>query len=372
MAPLEPWEKVLVNVAEFTQTTHGEMSCQECHGGTEAEEKELAHEGLVARPSEGEAAACADCHRDTVELQMTTSLHSSQAGYWTALEDRGADPHDPAMQEMFGNHCSSCHTSCGDCHISQPASAGGGLLDGHLFTTNPPMTRTCTACHGSRVGNEYMGKNEGVMADLHFRQQRMVCIDCHPGSEMHGEQVKVPDAEPAMHRYEGTEGPRCEECHETAAAGEDDITQHAMHEAGTMSCQVCHSVTYTSCDSCHVAVSETSGNPFFTTEATYPTFMIGLNPLQSEDRPYKYVPVRHIPVDTESFAYYSDDALPEFDNRPTWQYATPHNIQRETPQNSSCNSCHGNGDIFLTSDKVNPAELHSNMSVIVEQIPEER
>lgn len=371
MAPLEPWEKVLVNVEEFAETEHGQLSCQECHNGTESDEKEAAHEGLIARPSEGEAAACSECHQDTVELQMTTSLHSTQAGYWTALEDRGADPHDAGMEEMFGNHCQSCHTSCGDCHVSQPASAGGGLLDGHLFTDSPPMTRTCTACHGSRVGNEYMGKNEGILADLHFRQERMVCIDCHSGSEMHGEQVNDPEAEPAMHRYEGTEGPSCAECHEAAYEADDDVKQHSIHGKETMSCQVCHSTTYTSCDSCHVQVSEESGNAYFTTEATYSTFMIGLNPLRSGKRPYVYTLLRHIPVDPESFAYYGDNLLPEFDNRPTWQYATPHNIQRITPQNSDCNACHGNGDIFLTADKVNPIELNANMGVIVEEIPEE-
>ena len=48
------------------------------------------------------------------------------------------------------------------------------------------MTRNCTACHGSRVGNEYMGKHEDIKADVHFRQGRMQCVDCHDGKEMHG------------------------------------------------------------------------------------------------------------------------------------------------------------------------------------------
>ncbi len=137
-----------------------------------------------------------------------------------------------------------------------------------------------------------------------------------------------------------------------------------------LSCQVCHSETYINCNSCHVAVSETSGNPFFTTEESFFTFLIGRNPRRDADRPYEYVPVRHVPVDPESFAFYGDDLLPDFNNQPTWRYATPHNIQRQTPQTESCDHCHGNPDMFLTADKVAPEELEANSAVIIEEIPE--
>lgn len=371
MAPLEPWEKVIVDAEAFIETVHGEIACEECHDGVaDAESKEEAHDGLVARPSEGEATVCADCHERQSALQET-SLHANLQGYWTALSERGGDPENPHLQEGFDNHCSSCHTSCGDCHVSQPASVGGGLFDGHLFTSNPPMTRSCTACHGSRVGNEYMGKNEGVLADVHFRQGRMTCTDCHTGDELHGEQGEELPQEPLDHRYAGEIGPRCEDCHDNIGSGDDDNTYHMMH-GDTVSCQVCHSTTYVNCDSCHVQVSETSGNPYFTTENTYFNFLIGRNSLDEPGRPYEYVPVRHVPVDPESFVFYGEDLLPEFNSRPTWRYATPHNIQRNTPQTESCNHCHGNPDIFLTQDKVNPAELDANLPVIVDEIPEAR
>jgi thiosulfate/3-mercaptopyruvate sulfurtransferase len=132
---------------------------------------------------------------------------------------------------------------------------------------------------------------------------------------------------------------------------------HEVHD-DTLSCQVCHSVAYINCDSCHVAISEQTGNPFFETSADYLTFLIGRNPIQSEDRPYEFVPVRHVPVDPDSFAFYGDNLLPNFDDQPTWRYTTPHNIQRETPQTESCSSCHGNEELFLTS-------------VIIETIPVE-
>lgn len=371
MAPLEPWQKVLVNAAAFGETDHGDIPCTDCHNGIDTDDKDEAHTELVARPSQGDAAVCAECHEEQTSL-AANSLHFTQEGYWTVLEARGLDRDHPPVQEMFNNHCASCHTSCGDCHISQPASVGGGLLDGHLFTSTPPMTRTCTACHGSRVGNEYMGKNEGVLADVHFRTGRMTCIDCHTGSDVHGAPVAADEGAEEMalaHRYAGEPSPACESCHETYGTSEDDIREHKMH-GDVLACQVCHSTTYINCNSCHVEVSETTGNPFFTTDDAYFTFLIGKNSEISHERPYEYVPVRHVPIDPDSFAYYGENLLPNFDDQPTWRYTTPHNIQRNTPQTESCNNCHGNADIFLTADKVTPEELTANQAVIIEEIPE--
>lgn len=378
MAPLEPWEKVLVSTGTFTDTVHGQLACSACHGGQQSAEKEVAHTGLITDPSEDAQSACGDCHPDVVAMEAN-SLHKHQTGYWTILDARsGAAPENhQALNQMFGNHCASCHADCGDCHVSQPDSVGGGFVDGHLFNETPSMTRNCTACHGSRVGNEYLGKHEGVLADVHFRQGRMTCVDCHTSHEMHGqpadckachagpEEMTIP---PPDHRYEGVQTPRCETCHVTAAIGRDGIEMHEVH-GGDLSCQVCHSVSYTSCDGCHVQVDEDTGAPFYRTGGSYMTFAIGRNPRQSFDRPYDFVPLRHVPIDQDSFAFYGEDLLPLYDALPTWVYATPHNIQRETPQTASCNACHGNADLFLTEDKVYPQELEANRDVIVDEIP---
>jgi thiosulfate/3-mercaptopyruvate sulfurtransferase len=364
---LEPWEKALVDGETYPQTVHGEVACTDCHNGLQDTDKNIAHTDLNARPSSGSAAVCSECHEDQTEARAT-SLHATQEGYWTVLEARGATREEPAMHEMFGNHCAGCHTSCGDCHVSQPASVGGGLLDGHNFTEKPPMSRTCTACHGSRIGSEFLGKHEGLRPDVHFRQERMTCTDCHSGESLHGQPV-TDEGDAPNHRYDGAPETECKSCH--LSGGSDDIMMHEMH-GDKLSCQVCHSISYTSCDSCHVAISETSGNPFFETADSYLTFLIGRNPLQSEDRPYEYVPLRHVPVDPDSFSFYGEDLLPDFDAQPTWRYTTPHNIQRETPQTESCNACHGNPDLFLTADKVAPEELNANLPVIVDTIPDLR
>lgn len=376
MAPLEPWEKVLVDEEAFPGTTHALNGCTDCHGGVQSPDKQSAHEGLVSAPSSDPEATCGKCHPDVV-VHNQDSLHTNLAGYWTVLEERSVPSNHPQISEAFDNHCASCHATCGDCHVSQPATVGGGFISGHTFNRTPSMTRNCTACHGSRVGNEFLGKHEGLNADVHFREGRMTCNDCHTNSEMHGASAECDTCHPGPegsqlpppdYRYSGVQSPRCETCHAVVTTGEDEILLHQLH-GSKLSCQVCHSVSYTNCDGCHVAVSETTGNPFFETEGSYQTFLIGRNTLNSFDRPYEYVPVRHAPVSATSFEYYGQDLLPNFDNLETWKYATPHNIQRQTPQTESCTNCHENPDIFLTADKVKPEELQANLGVIVEEVP---
>ncbi len=364
MAPLEPWEKAIVDSEAFGATTHGKSACTDCHGGTQSADKETAHTDLVASPSAMPEKYCAECHADQTTA-YASSLHATQEGYWTAINARSTPENHPVMEGMFNNHCATCHTTCGECHVAQPENVGGGLFSGHVFEKTPPMTRSCTACHGSRVGNEYLGKNEGIPGDVHFREGRMNCVKCHAGAELHGEGLTDMQA----NRYAGTETPECVDCHPTTAPGGDSNPMHQAH-GDTLSCQVCHSVTYTSCDSCHVAVSEKSGNPYFETSATYSTFLIGRNPIQTEDRPYRYVPVRHVPVDTESYAYYGDNLVSNFNALPTWVYSTPHNIQRNTPQNASCDNCHsGDATYFLTADKVRSEEMEANATVVVYALP---
>lgn len=361
MAPLEPWEKVLVS-ASFLESTHGQFTCVQCHGGTQSPDKDTAHTDLIANPYTDSVGRCDRCHEE-IMATFPDSLHASLSGYPVAMQSRSVPENHPALQEAYNNHCSKCHSSCTDCHITQPQHLGGGFLDGHNFVKTPPMTRTCTACHGTRVGDEYLGKHEDIPGDVHFRVGRMNCVACHSGESLHN---TPPDAR--GNRYWGEQSPACTTCHTTVGQKDDPILQHTIH-GEKLSCQVCHSVSYTSCDGCHVAISDKTGLPFFRTEATYLTFFIGRNPLDNENRPYEYVPLRHVPVAPTSYQYYGENLLPNFDLRPTWMYATPHNIQRKTPQNQSCNSCHGNAEIFLTADKVKPEELNANRRVIVEEVP---
>jgi thiosulfate/3-mercaptopyruvate sulfurtransferase len=358
---LEAWEKVLVG-SEFLASVHNTQNCIGCHGGVEGvDDKDAAHEGTVKDPVEDADRICGVCHAEATQL-AATSLHQNLTGYQTMLTARGADFSDPHMEEAFNNHCSTCHTTCGQCHVSRPNFTFGGLISSHKVKKIASIKDTCMACHGARVSNEYQGKNEGVEGSVHWLEEGMPCFECHNVSHYHGDGTEY------THRYDGPPGVNCLECHEEAAPDQSEIEEHKIH-ADKVACEVCHvSGPYKSCYNCHVAIDE-QGLPYYETDDSQMTFKIGRNPLKSDDRPWDYVLVRHVPVVPDTFAFYGDNLLSSFDNVSTWKYATPHNIQRTTAQNESCDSCHGNADLFLTAADVAPEELEANAAVIVEEIP---
>jgi hypothetical protein len=355
--PLEVWEKVFVDDADFMQDTHGEVGCVICHGGDSSkEDKDESHSGMIADPSEGN---CDTCHSEIAQAN-NMSLHTTLAGYYTALLARGCDCEgDERLATAIDNHCSECHSSCGQCHVSMPDSVGGGLVSGHKIKAKPSTIQNCSACHGSRVDAEYFGRNEGIEGDLHqMAAGGMSCLLCH-GEEVHG------SGETPSNMYDNAAVVQCEDCHQDVYT--DDNEQHQQH-IGDLSCYVCHSVEYKNCYNCHVEVSDV-GNCLFSTDPSQMNFKIGLNPIQSEERPYEYAVLRHVPVNPEIFSFYGEDLMPNFSAEPTWKYTSPHNIQLSTPQNADCNSCHGHPELFLTEDDVDPAELEANQDVIVPEIP---
>ena len=255
------------------------------------------------------------------------------------------------------SHCMQCHASCGQCHVSRPGTVGNGLPAGHFIQKRPPMKETCTACHGSRIDREFFGKNEGVPPDIH-RGKYFKCGKCHSAEEMHG------DGNMYTSRYELGNRARCTSCHEaifTDSTG--NFVQHVLHQ-DKVSCQVCHVMPYKNCYSCHVG-KDTNGLNYFKVEPSVIDFKIGLSPKRSEDRPEKYVVVRHVPVDRDLFSFYVEGVFDNFDSAPTWKPATPHTIRRSTPQNSDCNNCHGNRELFLQPGDVRSEYMGANIPVIV-------
>lgn len=353
--------KVYLKDEPFFDTLHARFGCIACHGGTSgAEDMEVAHEGMVTDPDSTQT--CEVCHREISQSQAN-SLHQTLEGYFTVLSDRSDEEHWPQLKEAYDTHCFKCHATCGQCHVSRPTDLGGGLLSGHAFKPIPPMNLTCTGCHGSRIEDEYKGQNEGFAADVHYNPGGMSCYACHSAEEMHGQLGEF------NHRYDGPPTPSCTEegCHVDVQPG-DGIDQHTAVHLERLSCQVCHSAEYKNCYNCHVERAE-DGTPFFRTDPSEMMVRIGRNAIQNAERPWGYVVLRHVPIARDSFEYYGEDLLPNFDSRPTWTYATPHNIQRETPQNSSCSACHGNSSVFLTADDVDPDELVANRDVIVTEVP---
>ncbi|MEA3334542.1 MAG: hypothetical protein U9R25_01440 [Chloroflexota bacterium] len=361
---MEVWEKVLVSQEFLEEDIHSEPGCIACHGGqSETLNKDEAHDGLVAKVSASPDEPCGSCHVGVVE-QVRDSQHRMQHGYQEVLKDRGADFTIPEMATAYTTHCTSCHADCGDCHISRPSALDGGLISGHKVKRVANVNLTCGGCHGARIADEYKGKHEGIPASAHWKQAGMPCTKCHTMDEYHNISHGT--------RYEGAPKPSCTQagCHENIEPGDGNL-QHAIHN-NTVSCQVCHAAgEYKSCYNCHTGRDE-QDIPYFTTDESEMTFKIGHNPIQSEDRPWDWVLVRHVPATSEIFDFYGEGLLPEFDEVPTWKYTTPHNMQRITPQNESCNNCHGQDDLFLMESDVIDEELQANRDVIVTDIPAAR
>ncbi len=370
MAPLEPYEKVLVDEDFLEDDPHGEIACVDCHGGNpEASSFEEAHKGVVKDPSWPDPVkTCGECHEKIAGVGGS-SLHFTLASFRSVVGARLSD--DPrvrkkVLDEAMGIHCYHCHSSCGACHVSRPEEVEGGLVEGHYFQKTPPMATNCTSCHGSRVEKEYLGKNKGLPPDVHYAKRGMKCVACHKGVEMHGT-GKAYD-----YRYKVENLPRCEDCHKEVLGAKSKVKAHKIHK-DKVSCHVCHSVAYKNCYNCHVG-KDAQGLPYFKTEKSELGFKIGLNPLRDSRHPYKFVTLRHVPVNPSIFDYYVKDAMANFDRLPTWKFATPHNIQRVTPQNKKCSSCHGRKELFLLEDDVPPEERTANRAVIVpeDELPKAR
>lgn len=345
----------------MVESTHGRIGCITCHAGDgNGKDKETAHKGVIREPSKNADKACGFCHGDIVK-KAATSLHVTQNGYWTFLKQVGVDTNDAKLKEAFNNHCAECHTTCGQCHVSRPAYTGGGLLAGHTIKKVASLSDTCMVCHGARVGDEFRGSYDGVEGDVHWTKlaRSVSCIKCHSKDSLHG------DGQVRANMYEKPET-TCVECHPKTMS-DPKIVQHTLH-GNKVSCQVCHSAgAYKNCSGCHVG-KDAKGLPFRTLDPSWMDFKIGKNPTKTADMPYTYVLVRHVPTNPDLFkAYGITYSNPNAVS--SWRPTTPHNIQRKTTQNASCNNCHGNAKLFLTKDKVKPEELDANKGVIVDTVP---
>ena len=361
------------HIAQYSQAfvdasgnSHGGQSCVGCHAGdSTGSARAVAHVGFSAIPG---GDTCAQCHSSTVQT-AALGLHTTLRGIETALTTRGVDLTPGTLSAArYAAQCTKCHTAnaqaqtaCGFCHVSVPTTAGGGFLYGHNFRRTPSMDSNCTACHGSRVKDEFYGlnnalldRNEVVFAstspwrgytlspDVH-KSAGMTCLGCHAGSELHGVGA-------GADRYLVTPTPRCTDCHVPSTR----VKMHTSRHLAAMACQVCHAQPYKNCFGCHTDMAA-DGTPFYRINEGDPTmalrgstvpdalmtFRIGKNP--RPDRPYLYTVLRHVPVDRDVFTYTDGSGaglVTGMMAAPTWKYATPHNIARVTPIQSSCKNCH--------------------------------
>lgn len=365
MAPpeLQGRDKFTVQEA-FLNTTHGKLTCIGCHGGRNVNDKAEAHRGRVEDPSAENGGVCARCHGETAE-KYSTALHYNLNGFVTSLETfshPGVLNEGGPLSQVFAMNCNNCHATCGQCHVSRPNAMKGGLLSQHQVEKKPPMDKTCYGCHGARNAGEYVGEVT-QRADVHYEKLNMDCMSCHKIDNFHG----TGKADKEM--YQVAELPECTDCHQEVASGKSEVLMHNVHASDSMSCQVCHAQAAQSCSDCHLSFTDETKTAVVSKSHPTVTFKIGLNPQRDDRRPWKYVPVRHVPTVADSFKAAGENLLPDYDKVPNWKMSPTHNIRRFTTQNSDCNSCHGNSEVFLTRKDLIETDSKANEQILVPAVP---
>jgi hypothetical protein len=331
----EPYDRVFLDGSgweEYKTSGHYAIGCVGCHGGVDGTaSKQQAHSGNFMRhPSDDYANKCGTCHKDIAD-DFVTSLHNGTGQMRKVTMRNGlAGAHEFEMlsekhKEGYNANCKTCHGTCGNCHVVRPKIAGGGLKKGHNFIKEPDMLTVCIACHTSRGGHAYLGVSPGTEPDVHLDKQGFTCMNCHEGHELHG------DGEPVDQRYAYTELPSCDDCH---AGLDNDNMYHTVHY-GDFNCQVCHSQDYNNCGSCHIH-GEGARVP------SYMDFKIALNPIPDVKDGFKFTLVRRSLAAPDSWKEYGVEDAASFDVFPTYNYTTPHNIQRWTSRTQGGSTCSAN------------------------------
>ncbi|MGQ9820117.1 MAG: hypothetical protein ACUVQ1_09395 [Candidatus Kapaibacteriales bacterium] len=348
----EPYDRVCltgIGYQKFKNSAHGKMKCTECHNGIDGtDDKEVAHSGnFLPHPSVAANEKCSKCHREIVE-KFPSSLHNGY-GQMRKVAIRsgfsGADDFSklpPSHQEGYNKNCATCHANCGECHVVRPKAGGGGLAEGHNFIKTPDMIRTCVVCHSSRGGHAFLGVAPGTKPDVH-QQKGMVCTSCHQGSELHGDGVRPEQ------RYAYSKLPDCKTCHQGI---EKKNMYHAMHY-DNFNCQVCHSQVYNNCGSCHI-------HGVGARIPSYMDFKIALNPIPEVKKGWKFTLVRRTLAAPDNWKEYGVASYANFDALPTFNFTTPHNIQRWTDRTnvSPGEKCYANCHIRRQGDTLVNAQWY--------------
>ena len=413
MAPLEPWEKVYLNHSANTfediDPNHGKLACEDCHGGVGVVEQELSDEpskreltevmntahdtefGFRRDPATGDDSVCESCHYELTQRNKH-SMHSMAWGerYKVAIRSTGSGDYESCpveIKEGFEGECASCHATCGECHVSRPNSVGGGFVERHRFRS-PHMQDNCTACHGTRIGDDYFGNLQGNDPDVHFRKG-FDCMDCHT-EDFHG--AGIDPNNPPRNRYEVEKLPECTDCHQGDAGANQYHTVHwqGSGSADDLSCYVCHSQPYNSCNSCHTGgeyregYHETSPDVFEGARGykEFPSFRIAYNPASAgghwspaleANADEQWILVRHIPLVKSSFDPWGWSTLANYAIEETWQYTSPHNINRWTAQTlvdtTADEPCYGS--CHYTSEDDSTRHLYLTREYLEEEYPEE-
>lgn len=333
----------------LTRDIHLVRGCRTCHKGNDAaQDKEEAHKGMTARPSDNLETCGGTCH-GKIAATYAKSLHYTTRGQREGVVKRFSKEETSMFDgKVFEQSCRSCHASCGDCHVKSPpvSGIGLGLIAGHRFVKKDEG-RTCAFCHGGRVYPEYTG-DYGGSTDVHY-QKGMMCLDCHNRTELHG------DGRAYKTKQEVRQRPRCTGCHDPFSS--DNVRTQVAHgvHRDRLSCHACHAAgQYRDCYSCHIGAGATSK----------PGFTLGRNPRN----PKEVTTLRLIPTARDTFAkagikMENYDALPNYWNTPA------HTIRKRTDRTRDCNTCHVDRKYFLTTETLIENGSKANEGLIIAPKP---
>ncbi len=244
--------------------SHGTIACQDCHTETTSTD-DAWHPAILTRPSEDGGTVCAGCHGDALVERFQHSLHFTVNGIARGLVSRLAQTPD-AQAQFDAMHngeegCSSCHASCGSCHVNQPEFAGGGLADGHAFAKTPDPEKTCHTCH-------YENAEIHLEVDVHAKAG-LSCLDCHQDeTEFHGQPLDsvakdtlwsngpahLTQGHYAQTQKRDTVKARCVDCHADKAEDHTSLLTGKpalINHNDKLDCISCHTQPYATCYGCH-------------------------------------------------------------------------------------------------------------------------
>ena len=203
-------------------SSHDNLSCTDCHNGTNSNSEKIAHLNLIKNPASLVYAKkiCINCHKNEVSRVVISPMQSQNPIRANLLEDwvEKATSHDLSKDELKNLANNHFQRACNACHLDQKRevfqnkdlSKGGGCVACHAiksanshtkFTTQIPSSN-CVHCHNrsARIGLSYFGKfeSEGVKtpfdkahtladgrhfheleADIHHKKAGLDCVDCH-------------------------------------------------------------------------------------------------------------------------------------------------------------------------------------------------
>jgi hypothetical protein len=163
-----------------------------------------------------------------------SSLHhtSSGMGYWYDKKNGGLETLTGVPYAELG--CKNCHVaSCDGCHRTDVAGKPA-------YSTKAARAQAlCLKCHAREAATMKTDKAQNFV-DVHV-QAGLQCMDCHTGSDVHGDGTEY-----ASMKQAGAVAPKCETCHPKLA----QTASHTVH-SGKLDCKACHVRQVVSCTNCH-------------------------------------------------------------------------------------------------------------------------